>query len=75
MNKLKFTLSKIISSAYKGSRRNLINTNDQRILMYHSVGDVERDLFKDIYKIDKDLFKSHMEVVKNNFDKRVKDLE
>ena len=75
MNKLKFTLSKIISSAYKGSRRNQINTNDQRILMYHSVGDVERDLFKDIYKIDKDLFKSHMEVVKNNFDKRVKDLE
>ena len=75
MNKFKFTLSKTISSGYKGFRRNQIYPNDQRILMYHSIGDVEQDLFKDIYKIDKDIFKSHMKVVKNNFDKRVKDLE
>jgi len=75
MNRLKFTLSKIISSGYKVSNRNLKIQNDQRILMYHSVGDVDKNLFKDIYKINKDLFKNHMTIVKEKFDKKVRDLE
>ena len=75
MNQLKFRLSKLVSSAYKASGKNLRAHNNHRILTYHSVGDVEQNLFNNIYKIDKNLFKDHMMVVKKLFNKNIKDLE
>ncbi len=73
MNRVKFTLSKLISATHEITSSSRINSNSQRILMYHSV--VNQNHLKDKFTIGEDLFYSQIRVAKEIYGKDIDNLE
>ncbi len=74
MNRLKFKVSKLISSTYEIANKRIRSSNSKRILMYHSVADQSQNVLKDKFTIGEKLFYAHMKIAKEIF-KNIESLE
>ncbi len=75
MNKLKFKLSKLISSSHKIASKGIKRSNSKRILMYHSIADKSQKTLKDKFTIGEDLFYAQMTTAKEVFSSNIENLE